>query len=349
MIRRRPPGVRRVIRGVRRRMGWLLARTAVAAAGKDLRDPSARASWAQLPHSWRVSPPPAAMDTAWPTPPRIEKPLEIVRSIYETGHRPPAMDVALLAALNEEYRPKPLVPRPLTYDSVSVEERARRRLLGYHKQIDLRNKRVLEFGCGTGVEVWYLSHQFGADAWGVDVAERSGWSSLSDDRTHLLCADIATDSPFEADYFDRVISSTVLEHVVHPFAILAEIYRITKPGGLVAMSANLYRGPKASHIYGEIHFPFPHLLFTDDVIAEYRKQQSGNDAGAAWVNRLTWAQYEDYLREIGFVIRSLRFVETPLDESLYDRFSDILGRYPRWDLENDFFHTVLEKPKRQRS
>ena len=42
--------------------------------------------------------------------------------------------------------------------------------------------------------------------------------------------------------------------------------------------------------------------------------------------------------------RSLRFREAPLDEPFYARFSDILGRYPRWDLERDFFDVVLEKP-----
>jgi hypothetical protein len=62
------------------------------------------------------------------------------------------------------------------------------------------------------------------------------------------------------------------------------------------------------------------------------------------VNRLTWAQYEDYIREIGFVIRSLRFSEEPLDEPFYERFENILGRYPRWDLTKDFFHVILETP-----
>jgi hypothetical protein len=48
------------------------------------------------------------------------------------------------------------------------------------------------------------------------------------------------------------------------------------------------------------------------------------------------------------VIRSLKFDVTPLDEAFYARFSDILGRYPRWDLERDFFHVVLEKPSGRR-
>ena len=128
--------------------------------------------------------------------------------------------------------------------------------------------------------------------------------------------------------------------------MLNELYRILKPGGLVYVSANLHRGPRASHLYRELFFPFPHLLFSDDVIREFRRRQSGRDGGASWVNRMTWSQYEDYFRQIGFVMRSLRFDETPLDEAFYERFDNILGRYPRWDLTKDFFYTVLEKPKR---
>ena len=128
--------------------------------------------------------------------------------------------------------------------------------------------------------------------------------------------------------------------------MLNELFRILKPGGLAYLQANLHRGPRASHIYRELYFPFPHLLFSDDVIREFRLKHHNHDAGASWVNRLTWSQYEDYLRQIGFVTRSLRFRETPLDEAFYDRFENILGRYPRSDLTKDFFYVVVEKPRK---
>jgi SAM-dependent methyltransferase len=245
--------------------------------------------------------------------------------------------------LNEEYRSRPLVANPPARDQAAREDRAARRLLEVHHAIDLWRRRVLEIGCGPGFEVWLLSHHFDADAWGVDVSERKAWAALADERTHFACADIGVDSPFEADSFDRVISFSVLEHVVHPFAMVSEIHRILRPGGLAWISANLHRGPRASHLYRELHFPFPHLLFTDEVIGAYREQHGGHRGGASWVNRLTWAQYEDYFREIGLTIRALRFTETPLDEAFYERFSNILSRYPRWDLTKDFFQVVVEK------
>ena len=309
------------------------------------RDRVIRSSWGNLPRTWRVTPAARAVSRNWPAPPTIEAPGEAVRSIYEVGSKPPVMDVALMEELNEQFRDRPVNPHPPKLDQAGREDRAHKRLTDVHHAIDLAEKRVLEVGCGAGFEVWLLSHHFGSDAWGVDVIERRGWTTLADDRTHFVLADIGAESPFDADSFDRIISFSVLEHVVHPYAVLREVYRILKPGGLAFISANLHRGPLASHLYRELFMPFPHLLFTDDVIAEFRTKQVGRNAGgASWVNRLTWSQYEDYLNAIGVVIKSLKFSETPLDEAYYQRFSNILGRYPRWDLTKDFFHVVLEKP-----
>ena len=344
---------RLVPRSMRRAIGRRLGSAALAIGGPDAVDSAAagaaRSSWGKLPRTYQVRPAPRSIDTDWPEPPAVEGSGRIVRSVYDTGNRPPVMDLKMLESLNEEYRSKPFAPDAPGYDQPAREDRARRRLLDLHHAIDLSDKRVLELGCGAGFEVWYLSHHFGADAWGVDVSERGAWAPLADERTHFVCADIAAASPFEADFFDRVISFSVLEHVVHPWSVLREIHRILRPGGLAGISANLHRGPRASHLYRELFLPFPHLLFSDDVIREYRQKHSGRAEGASWVNRLTWAQYEDYFRELGFVIHSLRFSETPVDEGLYDRFGDILGRYPKWDLTKDFFHVVVEKPKVARS
>lgn len=341
--------LRLVPRTLRRRTARLVGRAALALGGPDAlgiadRTTSTRSSWGNLPRTWQVVPRPRSIDSNWPEPPAMERADRVVRSIYATGERPPVMDLAQLEALNEEYRAKPLVTDAPGFDQVSREDRARRRLLDIHNSIDLADKRVLELGCGAGFEVWYMSHKFGADAWGLDVIERAAWTTLADQRTHYVCADIALGGQFNDEAFDRIVSFSVLEHVVHPHAVLTELFRILKPGGIAYISANLHRGPRASHIYRELYFPFPHLLFSDDVIQEFREKHSGITAGASWVNRLTWAQYEDYLREIGFVVRSLRFSEEPLDEALYERFGDILGRYPRWDLTKDFFHVILEKP-----
>lgn len=46
----------------------------------------------------------------------------------------------------------------------------------------------------------------------------------------------ARDMPFEDNSFDRVIASEILEHVHEDEKVMAEIFRVVKPGGLVAVS-----------------------------------------------------------------------------------------------------------------
>lgn len=311
------------------------------AAGRRPDQPPA-SSWGSLPLVHKPRPAPVPFPDELPVPPAVELPMNPVGAAAPTEPRI-RYDVELFERLNAEYAERPLVPTPRRYDHEAMIESAVGRVRGVHRAIDLAGRKVLEVGCGGGYELWYAAHALGADAWGVDVVERRAWPALRGDRVHLQVADLATTNPFAPDSFDRAMSFTVWEHVMHPYRMLVETHRVLRPGGLFWMKANLHRGPQASHLYRHISFPFPHLLFSDDVISEALARRGVEVDGAAWVNRLTWAHYEDYIREIGFRILALRFRETPLDEAFYERFHDVLGRYPRWELSRDFFEVVLEK------
>lgn len=316
-----------------------------------------RASWRRMagspPQPGRTSDVPSRYEPAvaprtvgrrWPEPPHVEEPGRTVQTLYPPEKPRPVFDIDLMERLHEEYRGHPLVPAAPGGSADERAERARLRLLDVHREIDLADRRVLEVGCGAGYEVWYLSHHFGSDAWGLDIVEREAWSALTDERTHYVLGDLAGAHPFEADSFDRVVSFAVWEHIAHPSTALAETFRILRPGGLAWIKANLHRGPMASHRYAEIAFPYPHLLFEDDVIAEFLRRRGIVASGASWVNRLSWADYESRMRAAGFRLRALRFTGRPIDEDLYRRFESILGRYPRTDLARDFFEVVMEKP-----
>jgi SAM-dependent methyltransferase len=283
------------------------------------------------------------IERPWPAPPLVEEPFRA--AVAGESVRPLAYDLALFEALNAEYESKRIVSKAPAYDCESVALRSRSRLEGIHARLGLANQRVLEIGCGAGYEVWYLGNHFGSDAWGLDISERRSWPALTGERVHLLEADIAADHALPRDSFDRAISFTVWEHITRPQAALQQLHHVLKPGGLAWIRANLYRGPTASHLYRHIYFPFPHLLFADDVIAAGLERAGKAPVGAAWVNKLTWEQYEATILALGFRIRALRFDEIPLDLDFYERFEDVLGRYPKIDLERDFFTVILEKPR----
>ena len=319
------------------RLGRSMWRRTAGATPRAADDPD-------IPSRHTPATPPRAIGRHWPSPPEVVEPGRAVASAGAPIPHAPTFDIDLMEQLHAEYLSHPLVPVPPGRTAPERAERARARLLDVHREIDLADKRVLEIGCGAGYEVWYLSHHFGADATGLDIIERGAWQELADERTHYVLGDLTTTRLFKDDAFDRIISFAVWEHVAHPSAALAETWRVLRPGGLAWIKANLHRGPMASHLYADIAFPYPHLLFTDDVIREFMRRHGRPAAGASWVNRLSWADYDARIRALGFRIRALRFTGQPIDEDFYRRFESVLGRYPRTDLARDFFEVVLEKP-----
>lgn len=298
----------------------------------------------QYPRTYRVERRPAPVTRPWPTPPAIDLPMGL-RAEAGPPEAPVRYDLELFERLNADYATRSIESTAPRYDAESIAERSRRRLTAIHDRIGLAGMTVLEVGCGAGYEVWYLAHHFGCDAWGIDTQPRTAWLTLFGERVHLVEGDIAAGDRLPKDAFDRVISFTVWEHITRPIEAIAELHRVMKPGALATIRANLHRGPTASHLAREIAFPFPHLLFQDDVIAEALDRAGKPARGAAWVNRLTWEQYEAAFLAAGFTIRSLAFDLYPLDEDFYRRFEDVLGRYPRRDLERGFFQVTLEKPR----
>lgn len=96
--------------------------------------------------------------------------------------------------------------------------------------------RILEVGCGTGANLWYISRE-GFQAYGVDgsaVAISRAKERIISEGLHanLQIVDIV-DLPFENDFFDAIIDnecvySNNFENTQH---IFKEISRVLKPGG----------------------------------------------------------------------------------------------------------------------
>jgi SAM-dependent methyltransferase len=299
----------------------------------------------RYPQRFRVRPVPAAIDASWPEAPPIDRPFEAATPLAPAPIT--RYDAALFDQLNREYADHPIAPVAPRYDATSMADRSRRRIEVIHDQLDLRAKTVLEVGCGAGFEEWYLATMLRSDAWGIDISARRSWPALAGERVHLVVGDMAEPDVLPANTFDRVMSFTVWEHITRPIEAIEQLARVMKPGALAWIRANLYRGPTASHRTRDVFFPFPHLLFEDAVIDEALTRAGRHGGGSAWVNRLTWEQYEAAFVDAGLVIRSLSFSHYPLDEPFYARFEDVLGRYPRRDLERGFFQVVLEKPMRR--
>jgi SAM-dependent methyltransferase len=100
-------------------------------------------------------------------------------------------------------------------------------------------KVVLDYGCGNGYVLGHYARN-GATVHGVDLTEAA--IRLARERFDLLGLEgsfVRTDGielPFEDGMFDIACSMGVLHHVEDPTPIVAELFRVLKPGGkLVVM------------------------------------------------------------------------------------------------------------------
>lgn len=253
-------------------------------------------------------------------------------------------DIALFEELNDEYLSKPLVPKPVERTPTGYAERARGALGRIRRYVDTEEKDILELGCGQGwLTAILVSAGMARQATGIDVSKGDHWKFHDSTATTYLVGDLSREQLVLPESIDLVISAVVFEHVRRPLQMLAALHKSLRPDGVAWLYFNLYRGPKASHVYRDVHFPWPHLLFDDGVCKAYYEKHHNKRLRFSWVNKLTAATYAILARDAGFETTLVELSKTPIDISLYQRFEDRLGRYPALDLESDFMTMVLKK------
>lgn len=105
---------------------------------------------------------------------------------------------------------------------------------------DVDGKRVLDAGCGTGVNAeWLVEH--GAEVVGVDATEAAvekARDRLPAERARVVHADLTEPLDFlDDESVDLVLCQLVLGHVAAWRPVFAEFYRVLRPGGPFVFSA----------------------------------------------------------------------------------------------------------------
>jgi SAM-dependent methyltransferase len=107
-------------------------------------------------------------------------------------------------------------------------------------------KHVLDLGCRSGA----LTRHFleGNDVVGVDV-DAAALSKAEELGIDVITADVEEPLPLESETFDAVVAGELLEHVRFPQALVAEVRRVLKPGGVFVGSV-----PNAFRIQNRLRF-----------------------------------------------------------------------------------------------
>jgi glycosyltransferase involved in cell wall biosynthesis/SAM-dependent methyltransferase len=113
----------------------------------------------------------------------------------------------------------------------------RRRALTLLDYLDLHDgDRVLDCGCGMGAYLLMMSRLRKLDLHGVDGDRaRLQWARREQIPAELAEVDIHH-LPYADATFDKILMSEVLEHLAEDRRALREVYRVLKPGGVLALS-----------------------------------------------------------------------------------------------------------------
>jgi glycosyltransferase involved in cell wall biosynthesis len=184
---------------------------------------------------------------------------EAVRTVFDTDASLAAYERLLSASAGKRPRPEAAdraVPgkepaSTLTAGDHALLDRAlrdeadmayRRRCRALMEYLELRDgHRVLDCGCGFGEHLRLMRRLRRVDAVGVDVdRERLRRARAGGGRVTVAAA---ARLPFADATFDRVLMSEVLEHVEDDRRALAEVFRVIRPGGVLALSVPHERYP----------------------------------------------------------------------------------------------------------
>jgi 2-polyprenyl-3-methyl-5-hydroxy-6-metoxy-1,4-benzoquinol methylase len=98
-------------------------------------------------------------------------------------------------------------------------------LLGALEVLDFAT--VLDVGCSEGFLTQAVAEHFGAEVWGVDLSTTALAKARKNYELPLAAAD-ATRLPFADGAFDLVFSTEVIEHVLAPGLMVAEMRRVSR-------------------------------------------------------------------------------------------------------------------------
>jgi len=92
---------------------------------------------------------------------------------------------------------------------------------------------ILEIGCGTGETGEYALRTKCDQYMGVELID-SAAKAANQKLTEVIAGDVENAQlPWPNCYFDALVMSEVLEHLIHPWSVMKNLTRLLKPGAIV--------------------------------------------------------------------------------------------------------------------
>ena len=146
-----------------------------------------------------------------------------------------------------------------TFDKDNLEEQGKfsRYLVTFLSDIVKKSStlRILEIGCDQGGILSILKESFGGEVYGIEPNEKA--CEVARKKGIEVSNKNFEAGDYPKEFFDLVIITKTLNHLVQPSRTLWETNRILKPTGKLYIDAkDVVRGSSMTHFYAQIDHPF---------------------------------------------------------------------------------------------
>jgi ubiquinone/menaquinone biosynthesis C-methylase UbiE len=187
----------------------------------------------------------------------------------------------------------------------------------------IEGRRVIDFGCGTGLEAVEAARRGAKRVIGIDVRE----STLASARQAAKRAGVSDRCVFTTETDERadvIVSIDGFEHYGEPDGILRTMRRLLDADGSVLIAFGPpWLHPLGGHLFSV--FPWAHLVFTERALIRWRADFKSDGATrfsetTGGLNRMTVRRFRQLVRDSDFEvadfeavpIRRLRRLSNPL-------------------------------------
>lgn len=111
----------------------------------------------------------------------------------------------------------------------------------FRKHIELKNKRILDWGCGPGRIIRHMPEVVGngCEFYGTDYNQKSiEWCEKNLEGIHFHKNDLVAELPYEDHFFDVIYGISIFTHLsgqMH-YDWYNELFRVLKPGGIMFLT-----------------------------------------------------------------------------------------------------------------
>ena len=187
----------------------------------------------------------------------------------------------------------------------------------------IRNKVVLDYGCGPGYQAVAMALEGARSVVGIDInqtwlerARALAAENKCDDRVSFSEAASFLGDSSNREKFDVTLCCGSFEHFADSARELANMKSMTRPGGKILITfAEPWLSPYGSHMNLFCRVPYINILFSEKTVMAVRSRFRDDGATryediVSGLNRMTLAKYERIIRNSGLRVEHQNYFAT---------------------------------------